>query len=202
MEVNVYRARKFLSGLKGLREGRETTEDDPRPGRPSTSKTDDNIQKIGPRRSDSQSTLSRRGSDCPTWTNEETKTRSVEEQVVDATPRQCASPVRLVCEDVLCEIRHDRVEPPHRTPPTWPPVNFFLFPKVKSEIEGTRFDSVDSVEAAKAKATEVLNKLTKRTSKHCFEQWKIRMARCRDRQGEYIESDRLSNVTGDQWNVL
>ncbi|KAJ8947430.1 hypothetical protein NQ318_009636 [Aromia moschata] len=29
------------------KEGRETTEDDPRPGRPSTSKTDENIEKIG-----------------------------------------------------------------------------------------------------------------------------------------------------------
>ncbi|KAJ8943381.1 hypothetical protein NQ318_002614 [Aromia moschata] len=28
-------------------EGRETTEDDPRPGRPSTSETDENIEKIG-----------------------------------------------------------------------------------------------------------------------------------------------------------
>jgi len=44
---------------------RETAEDDLRPGRPSISKTDDNIQKISPRRSDSQLTLLHRGSDCP-----------------------------------------------------------------------------------------------------------------------------------------
>ncbi|KAJ8956931.1 hypothetical protein NQ318_014350 [Aromia moschata] len=31
----------------GALNGRETTEDDPRPGRPSTSKTDGNIEKIG-----------------------------------------------------------------------------------------------------------------------------------------------------------
>ncbi|KAJ8933226.1 hypothetical protein NQ318_010049 [Aromia moschata] len=30
-----------------FKEGRETTEHDPRPGRPSTSKTDENIEKIG-----------------------------------------------------------------------------------------------------------------------------------------------------------
>ncbi|MBZ5797537.1 hypothetical protein K8353_46760 [Burkholderia contaminans] len=33
--------------FKRFKEGRETTEDDPRPGRPSTSKTDENIVKIG-----------------------------------------------------------------------------------------------------------------------------------------------------------
>ncbi|KAJ8948678.1 hypothetical protein NQ318_004466 [Aromia moschata] len=33
--------------FKRVKEGRETTEDDPRPGRPSTSKTDENIEKIG-----------------------------------------------------------------------------------------------------------------------------------------------------------
>lgn len=32
---------------KRFKEGREDVEDDPRPGRPSTSKTDDNIEKIG-----------------------------------------------------------------------------------------------------------------------------------------------------------
>ncbi|KAJ8958130.1 hypothetical protein NQ318_006066 [Aromia moschata] len=32
--------------FKRFKEGRETTEDDPRPGRPSTSKTGENIEKI------------------------------------------------------------------------------------------------------------------------------------------------------------
>ncbi|KAJ8940841.1 hypothetical protein NQ318_005287 [Aromia moschata] len=33
--------------FKRFKEGRETTEDDPRPGRPSSSKTDENIEEIG-----------------------------------------------------------------------------------------------------------------------------------------------------------
>ncbi|KAJ8955046.1 hypothetical protein NQ318_000478 [Aromia moschata] len=43
--------RSFLVKLgkwfKQLKEGRETIEDDPRPGRPSTSKTDENIENVG-----------------------------------------------------------------------------------------------------------------------------------------------------------
>lgn len=52
---------------------------------------------------------------------------------------------------------------------------------------GTRFVSV---EAVKAKSTEVLNKL----SEADFQQWKIGMECCRDRYGEYIERDKLCNV--------
>lgn len=47
MKVNIYPPHKVLSGLKKVKEGHDKTEDDPRPGRPSTSNTDDNIKKIG-----------------------------------------------------------------------------------------------------------------------------------------------------------
>ena len=65
-----------------------------------------------------------------------------------------------------------------------------LFPKIKSALKGTRFESVDAV---KAKATELMNKLSE-DLRHCFLQWKIRMERCRDWRGEYIEGDNISNV--------
>jgi len=45
-------------------------------------------------------------------------------------------------------------------------------------LRGARFDSV---EAVKAKATEVFNKLTEADFQHCIEQWKIFLERCRDR---------------------
>jgi len=34
-----------------------------------------------------------------------------------------------------------------------------------------------------------MNKLSKDDLQHCFQQWKIRKERCRDRGGEYIEGD-------------
>jgi len=70
-------------------------------------------------------------------------------------------------------------------------VTFFLFPKIKSALEGTRFESVDAV---KAKATERTNKLSEDDLQHCFQQWKICMERCRDRGGENIEGDNISTV--------
>ncbi|KAJ8959210.1 hypothetical protein NQ318_022472 [Aromia moschata] len=47
-------------------------------------------------------------------------------------------------------------------------------------LKGTRYESV---EAVKAKATEVLNQLTEADLQHCFQQWKSRVERGRDRQG-------------------
>ncbi|KAJ8934901.1 hypothetical protein NQ318_007107 [Aromia moschata] len=88
--------------FKRFKEERETTEDDPRPGRPSTSKTDENIEK--------------------NW-------------------------------------GHD-----------------------------------SSVEAVKAKATEILNQLTEANFQHCFQQWKSCMEQCSDRQGQYIEGEEVASV--------
>jgi len=39
-----------------------------------------------------------------------------------------------------------------------------------------------------------LNSLTQDDLQHCFQQWKIRMERCRDRGGDYIEGDNISIV--------
>lgn len=70
--------------------------------------------------------------------------------------------------------------------PDLAPCDFYLFPKVKSALKGTRFQSV---EAVKEKAAQVLKELTEEDFRHCFAQWKIRMERCRDRGGVYIEGD-------------
>ena len=75
--------------------------------------------------------------------------------------------------------------------PDLAPCDFFLFPKIKSALKGTRFESVDAV---KAKATQLLNSLTQDDLQHCFQQWKIRMERCMDRGGDYIEGDNISIV--------
>ncbi|KAJ8954773.1 hypothetical protein NQ318_014883 [Aromia moschata] len=57
---------------------------------------------------------------------------------------------------------------------------------------------LESVEAVKAKATEVLNQLTEADFQHCVQQWKSRMERCRDRQGEDIEGEKIAAVIGNE----
>ncbi|KAJ8954020.1 hypothetical protein NQ318_004313, partial [Aromia moschata] len=64
---------------------------------------------------------------------------------------------------------------------------------------GTRFESVETL---KAKVTEVLNQLTEADSQHCFQQRKSRMERCRDRQGEYIEDEKVDTSLPPQGIVI
>jgi len=58
-------------------------------------------------------------------------------------------------------------------------------------LKGTRFESIDAV---KAKAMELLNKLSEDDLQHCFQLWKICMEQFRDRGGEYLEGDNISIV--------
>ncbi|KAJ8942882.1 hypothetical protein NQ318_007660 [Aromia moschata] len=116
-----------------FKEGRETTEDDPRPGQLPTSKTDENIEKIV----------------CA---------RMVPKLL---TPEQKKS-ITNICADIINNIDADPG----------------LLDTVT--LKGTRFETV---EAVKAKTTEVLNQLTEADFQHCW--W------CTDRQVEYIEGEQL-----------
>jgi len=110
---------------------------------------------------------------------------------MDSSSRQRAITQRAICEEVFGEKQHssDGTSTVLSGPST---VRlFFLFPKIKSALKGIRFESVDAV---KAKAVQFLNSLTQDDLQHCFQQWKIRMERCRDRGGDYIEGDNISIV--------
>lgn len=71
--------------------------------------------------------------------------------------------------------------------PDLAPCDYFLFPKVKSVLKGTHFESM---EAVKQKTAELLRALSDEDFKHCFEQWKKRMQRCINSGGEYIEGEK------------
>ncbi|KAJ8961081.1 hypothetical protein NQ318_008757, partial [Aromia moschata] len=58
-------------------------------------------------------------------------------------------------------------------------------------LKGTIFQSVEVV---KAKSMEILYQLTEADFQHCFQQWKSRMERCRDRQEECIEGENVATV--------
>jgi len=61
--------------------------------------------------------------------------------------------------------KHMLEHPPYS--PDLAPCDFFLFPKIKSALKGTRFESIDAV---KANATELMNKLSEDDLQHCFQQ--------------------------------
>jgi len=82
----------------------------------------------------------------------------VEECLIDSSSRQRASTQRAVSEEVFGEKQHssDGTSTVLYGPSA---VRLFLFPKIKSALKGTRFESVDAV---KAKATQTLDQLNTR----------------------------------------
>jgi len=104
---------------------------------------------------------------------------------VNSAPRQCSGNKILFVKKFLVGRQVTVLENAPYSPDL-APCDFFLFPKIKSALKGTHSGSMDEV---KVKTAELLYSLTPNDLQHCFEQWKIRMQRCVDREGMYVEGD-------------
>jgi len=70
------------------------------------------------------------------------------------------------------------------------PCDFWLFPKWKNALKGTRSESV---EAVKTIPTGVLKALQEKGFQHCFDQWAIRMERHIKREGGVYRRRKIVN---------
>jgi hypothetical protein len=66
--------------------------------------------------------------------------------------------------------------------PDLAPCNFFLFPRMKSDLKGKRFQNVEGVRE------KTMEAITLQEFQNCFEQWK-KQDKCIDSQGEHFEGD-------------
>ena len=73
--------------------------------------------------------------------------------------------------------------------PDLAPCDFFLFPKIKSGLKGTKFESIEVV---KKKATQLMYDLSEKNLQHRFQHWMIHMKQCRDREGDYFKGNNIS----------
>jgi len=189
-ENSLSRARVF-EWYKRFSEGRESTEDDQRPGRPVSVSTPQTVTKIN---------------EMTEWVPEGQTVNQTYYLTVLATLRERVRKKRPELWKNKSWILHQDNAPAHNalsvkrylaargTPvlehapysPDLAPCDFFLFPKIKSALKGTRFESMEKV---KRKSAELLNALTKEDFQHCFDQGKKRMERCVARGGEYIEGE-------------
>ena len=65
--------------------------------------------------------------------------------------------------------------------------DFFLFPKLKGILKGTRFQGVEDI---KTSMTRHLKTITKEEFSQCFKVWLKRMEKCIKANGEYFEGDK------------
>ena len=92
---------------------------------------------------------------------------------------QCSRPHSIECASVSHEKRDDNgFAPPYS--PDLTPCEFFLFPRMKRDLKGKRFQNVEEV---RGKTTEALKAVTLQEFQNCFEQWKKRWDKCIDCQG-------------------
>lgn len=68
--------------------------------------------------------------------------------------------------------------------PDLAPADFFLFPRMKMQLKGRRFGTVDEIQFA---SQTVLDTLTPEDFQGAFQEWQKRWIRCIDSQGEYFE---------------
>jgi hypothetical protein len=104
----------------------------------------------------------------------------------DSTPAHNALSVKMfLAKHKMPVLEH----PPYS--PDIAPCDFFLFPKIKSALKGTCFTPTDAV---KAKAMEVMKRLSESDLQHCFQQWKIHIEQYRHQGGDHSEGDNISIV--------
>ena len=70
--------------------------------------------------------------------------------------------------------------------PDLAPCDYFLFPKLKGTIKGTRFEVVKDI---KSNVTSFLKRITKEDFAECFQAWRRRMEKCTEVQGDYFEGN-------------
>ncbi|KAJ8949579.1 hypothetical protein NQ318_016210 [Aromia moschata] len=73
-----------------------------------------------------------------------------------------------------------------------------LTPEQKESRMNICADILNNIDTDPGLLHTVLNQLTEANFQHCFQQWKSRMEWCRDRQGEYIEGEKVVTVIGNE----
>ena len=78
------------------------------------------------------------------------------------------------------------VNPISHTYTIWPPVTFFLFPKLMLQMKGQTFDTIEEIQE---ESQQVLDTIPKRDFQGYFQVWQKCWDRCIRAKGEYFEGD-------------
>jgi len=72
--------------------------------------------------------------------------------------------------------------------PVLAPCDFFITPKLKTDLKGHNFGTVENVQAA---ATRALNNISSEDFFQCYEEWQQCWNHCIRSQGDYFEGNKL-----------
>ncbi|KAL4113850.1 hypothetical protein QTP88_017411 [Uroleucon formosanum] len=72
--------------------------------------------------------------------------------------------------------------------PDLSPCDFFLFPRIKIHLKGRHFGTLENIQSS---VTDELKAIPVTEFQNCYKQWKHRIQRCVDSQGNYFEGDNV-----------
>ncbi|XP_018347274.1 PREDICTED: uncharacterized protein LOC108751537 [Trachymyrmex septentrionalis] len=182
---NVYKWYKLFQ------EGRENVNDEPRSGRPSTSKTDENVQEVKEivlknRRITIREIADDLNISFGSCQSILTDVLGMTRVSVKFVPKLRFKTSLLVSSFLAKNNTIVMPQPPYS--PNLAPCDFFLFPKLKRPMKGRRFATIEEIKAA---SLEELKAIPKSAFQKCFDDWKKRWHKCIVSEGDYFEGDNI-----------
>jgi len=198
-----------------LKRGEMSIEDHPHSGRPSTSRTDENVEKIREKINKISEATGVNWSSCQRILTMDLNMRRAAVKFVprlltqDQKKTQMRKNLQRKCPELWRSgdwfLHYDNA-PAHTAlsvtrylaslvwpvvplPPYSPdlaPCDFFLFPTMKKAMKGKRFATVKEVKTA---SQEALNNIKLQQFQRCFTQWEKRLDKCIASNGEYFKRD-------------
>ncbi|KAG5310893.1 MOS1T transposase, partial [Acromyrmex insinuator] len=179
---------KEEGGPGGIKEGREEVADEPRSGHPTTARTDENVNRVCEvLRSDRQLSIQYIADTL------NISTFAVHGIVTENLRKACAaiklhhdnalSHAAFIVANYLTRSNTPVVpQPPHS--PDLAPCDFFLFPRLKRELKGKHWESVENIQKH---VTTFLRDIPVEEFQRAFQVWQTRLRKCIDSGGEYFE---------------
>ena len=189
---------------KRFQDGREDVEDDERPGRLSTSTTDENVEKVKEMViSDRRITIREVADDVGISIG---SCHEIFSNILGMKRVAFASAhTSLLVREFLAKNNTVTMpQPPYS--PDMAPCDFFLFPKIKRTLKGRRFTAIDDIKNASLKELKIESipkidpkidsidslAIPKIEFEKCFEDWKKRWHKCIIFNGDYFEGDNIN----------
>ena len=176
---------------KRFQDGREDVEDDERPGRPSTSTTDENVGKVKEMvMNDRRITIREVADDVGISIGSRHGIFSNVLGMKRVAAKSVPKLLNFEQKQRRMEVAQESLTMPQ--PPYLPdmaPCDFFLFPKIKRTLNGRCFTAIDDIKSASLKELKAIPKIE---FQKYFEDWKKRWHKFIISNGDYFESDNIN----------
>jgi hypothetical protein len=164
---------------KRFREGRDLVKDGERSGWPTTSRTDDNIAAVDKMVKEDRKVTSRLIADT-LGTPKTVSLRILREYLKN---ENCAQDLAAIIRLFLTQKQVATLNHPPLSPQVFPP-DYFLLPKLKLQLKGSRFDTIEGIQKA---VTDQLHKISAQDFSNTMKKLETLANLCITSNGSYFE---------------